>query len=232
MIKYLLTLLLIAPLNLIAQQFTPNPDWRFENFNTQNHFIGRGVNDITMDKHGYIWTGSDGVQRFDGYKTVEFNSFDQSKGGLRGNYTSVIADSSGRIWVCSQGLCRYDDASGKFIYLNTDPKNRISSVDSFCLQGNNLWFVCDFGLARLDLKSLKVTYTSLTGITDPLVTYAINDSTMLISSREKVYTYNIKNNTHTTRTLTYNHSLVKIFSILKTGDQIFFGDQLRFVFLQ
>src|SRR5437879_2649831 len=94
--KFVLLLLLLS-LDLPAQVFTPNPDWRFESFNSQNHFISRGVADIAMDKHGYIWTCSDGVQRFDGYKTIDFNSFDRAS-GLKGNYTSIQADNDGKIW--------------------------------------------------------------------------------------------------------------------------------------
>lgn len=208
---------------LFAQSFAPNPDWRFENFNSQNHFISRGIADLTMDKHGYIWTCSDGVQRFDGYKTIDFNSFDQAKSGLRGNYTSIIADHNGRIWVCSLGICYYDDTRGKFIYLKPDSNRNNLNANSFCLQKNYLWFVGDYGLAKLNLQSLKVSYTSLSSVTDPLCTYLIDENTLLVSSREKVYTYNIKKDTYTVNTLTYNHALVKIFSINKTGNQILLG---------
>ncbi|MEO6631342.1 MAG: two-component regulator propeller domain-containing protein, partial [Mucilaginibacter sp.] len=224
MIKFIFSLLIsILPCCLFAQSFTPNPDWRFENFNSQNHFISRGIADIALDKHGYVWTCSDGVQRFDGYKTTDFNSFDQANSGLRGNYTSIKADNSGKIWVCSVGICYYDDVSGKFIYIKTDPKHNITSVNSYCLEKNNIWFACDYGLAKLDLKTLKITYTSLNSITDPLCAYLLDDNTLLVSSREKFYTYNIANDTYKTATLVYNHTLIKTFSIIKTGNQIFLG---------
>ncbi|WP_252791192.1 sensor histidine kinase [Mucilaginibacter flavidus] len=208
---------------LLAQSFTPNPDWRFENFNSQNHFISRGIADIALDKHGYVWSCSGGVQRFDGYKTTDYNSFDQANSGLRGNYTSLKADNTGKIWVCSLGICNYDDASGKFIYIKTDPKHHIASVNSYCLQKNNLWFACDYGLAKLDLKTLKISYTALKNVTDPLCSYLLDDNTVLLSSREKFYIYNIATDTYKTNTLIYNHTLIKTFSIIKTGNQIFLG---------
>jgi ligand-binding sensor domain-containing protein len=224
MIKFrFVLLLLLLSLDLPAQVFTPNPDWRFENFNSQNHFISRGVADIAMDKHGYIWTCSDGVQRFDGYKTIDFNSFDQSKSGLKGNYTSIKADNNGKIWICSNGICYYDDASGKFVYIKSDPRHPITGVNSYCLQKNYLWFICDYGLAKLNLKTLKISYTSLNNITDPLCSYLIDENTLFISSREKVYTYNIKNDTFSTNTLIYNNLLIKIFSINKNGNEILLG---------
>lgn len=224
MVKCIYGLLIIfLPVSLAAQVFTPNPDWRFENFNSQNHFTSRGISDITMDKNGYIWACSDGVQRFDGYKTIDFNSFDRSTGGLRGNYTSIKADNSGRIWVCSLGICYYDDASGKFIYIRTDARHNITNVNSYCLQKNYLWFVCDYGLAKLDLKSLKISYTALANVTDPLCTYLIDENTLFISSREKAYIYSIGQNTYKSNTLIYDHSLIKIFSIYKNGSQVFLG---------
>jgi ligand-binding sensor domain-containing protein len=223
MIKFVFSLLIsILPYFLLAQSFTPNPDWRFENFNSQNHFISRGIADIAMDKHGYVWTCSDGVQRFDGYKTTDFNSFD-TKSGLKGNYTSIKADNTGRIWVCSVGICYYDDASGKFVYIKTDPKHTITSVNSYCLQKNNLWFVCDYGLAKLDLNTLKISYTSLSHVTDPLCAALVDENTLLVSSREKFYVYNIATDTYKTNTLIYNNTLIKTFSIIKTRDQVFLG---------
>jgi signal transduction histidine kinase/ligand-binding sensor domain-containing protein len=223
MIKFIFSLLIsILPYCLFAQSFTPNPDWRFENFNSQNHFISRGIADIALDKHGYVWTCSGGVQRFDGYKTVDFNSFDP-KSGLKSNYTSIKADNTGRIWVCSVGICYYDDASGKFIYIKTDPKRNITSVNAYCLEKNNIWFACDYGLAKLDLKTLKITYTSLSRVTDPLCAYLLDENTLLVSSREKFYIYNIANDTYKTNTLIYNHTLIKTFSIIKSRDQIFLG---------
>ena len=64
--------LIFAPAYLFGQGFTPDPDWRFENFNGQSHFIDNEINNVVVDKNGYVWTASTGVQRFDGYKTAHF----------------------------------------------------------------------------------------------------------------------------------------------------------------
>lgn len=216
-------LLLFFPFYVLAQGFTPDPDWRFENFNSQNHFISREILSLSTDKHGYVWTCSDGVQRFDGNKTVYFNSFDRAKGSLRDNYTSVITDVNGRVWINSAGLCYYDDASGEFIYVQPDSKHNITAVNACYVQNNYIWFVCEYGLAKINVRSLKISFTSLATIVDPLCTYQLDENTLLISSREKVYTYNIKNNTYSANTLIYNHSLVKIFSVTKNDHDIYLG---------
>src|ERR1700749_5202359 len=117
MCRSVLAILLLLPTSLFAQGFVPNPDWRFENFNNQNHFVSRGIATIATDKYGYVWASSQGVVRFDGYRTLNFNRFDHANGALRDNATNLVADSTGRIWVTSGGLCYYDDAHSRFIYV-------------------------------------------------------------------------------------------------------------------
>ncbi len=216
-------LLLLLPFKLLAQPFTPNPDWRFENFNSQNHFVSLEISALTIDKNGYVWTSGVGLQRFDGYRTTEFNSFDQAKRVLRSNYTCVIGDNKDRVWINAGGLCYYDNASGKFIYMQPDANHHLTRVEAFFVQENYLWFICEYGLAKLNLQSLKISFTPLKHITDALCIYPTDENNLLISSREKVYMYNIKENTYTTQTLLYNHALVKIFSVITCRSDIFLG---------
>ncbi len=215
--------LLLLPLSVFAQEFTPNPDWRFENFNNQNHFISRSVESIATDKFGYIWVSSQGIQRFDGYRTLDFNRFDHANGALRDNAANVAADSTGRIWATSGGLCYYDDVHSRFIYPGVDKAHPITVAFSLCVLGNNLWFICDYGLSRLDLHTLKITFTSLKKLPNPLYTYAIDNQTLLVAEREKVFIYHIKSDTYTTATLLHNHALVKIFGAAKGKNVIYLG---------
>src|SRR5476651_1552524 len=136
-------LLLLSPFYVLSQAFRPDPDWRFENFNSQNHFVNADIADMIMDKHGYVWGSSMGLDRFDGYKTSNFNSFNPGEGALRTNGGGLITDRNGQLWIGSAGLCYYDDASGKFVYIKTDAQHTITYVYSFCMQKNYLWFVCE-----------------------------------------------------------------------------------------
>lgn len=217
----LLPAFITAPLYLLAQQFTPDPDWRFENFNGQNHFVSRNINNVTMDKHGYLWACSRGVQRFDGFKTIDYSSLDTSTGGLKNNYTDLISDSSGRIWVSSAGICYYNEVQGKFIYPDPGPHRTITYAYAISIQNQNLWFVCDYGLARLDLRSLKISYTSLPTIANPLCTYALNDSTLLISTREDLYSYNIRRNVFRKKMLLFKNAVVKVFAVKHSHRSVF-----------
>jgi len=91
LILLLTGLVLLCPVLTAAQSFAPNPDWRFESFNSQNHFVGGEIHSIAMDKHGYLWTCSRGVQRFDGHRTVDYNSFLTGNNAIRSNSANILA---------------------------------------------------------------------------------------------------------------------------------------------
>ena len=223
LVKMFFCLSLWLPSHLFGQSFTPDPDWRFENFNNQNHFANAPVAQLAVDRKGYVWTCGTGLRRFDGINTIDFGGIEHTKYGLRGNYPGIFRDNAGNVWVTCRGICRYDDVTNRFIYVKADPKRNFTDAESFCTQSYNLWFVTEFGLLKLDTRTLKISYSSLTGIHDPLCTSMINDSTLFVSSREKIYYYNIRKDTWTSATLVYNRSLVKIFSIYKAGERFYFG---------
>ena len=157
-------------------------------------------------------------------KQLIFNSFEQNNQGLRSNSTDLIVDSSGKTWINAAGLCYYDDAKGKFTYINPDPRRQIGGMDYRVLNGNDLWYAGSFGLSKINLKSPKRHfYTSLKNIGNSLGNFFIGDNTLLVSSREKVFFYNIKKDTYTTKTFLYNHSLLKIFTAITSGGITYLG---------
>src|ERR1700744_2462402 len=112
-----------------AQSFTPDPDWRFESFNGQNHFVGGEIHNIAMDKYGYLWTCSRGVQRFDGHHTADYNSFSTGNNAIRSNAANIITDNDGRIWVSPGGFCYYAYDLSKFIYFKADARHNFKNVN-------------------------------------------------------------------------------------------------------
>src|ERR1700733_815295 len=109
LIKILLCLLTYIPCSVFGQSFTPDPDWRFENFNNQNHFTNAPVSQLVVDKKGYVWTCGTGLRRFDGNNTIDFAGPEHSKYGLRGNYPGIFRDNSGNVWITCRGICRYNE---------------------------------------------------------------------------------------------------------------------------
>src|ERR1700722_13088424 len=197
LVKTLLCLSLCIPCKVFAQSFTPDPDWRFDNFNSQNHFSSAPVAELVVDKKGYVWASGTSLGRFDGNRTTYFSQETYSNAGLRGSSPGLVCDGKGNVWITCYGLCRYDEAGGKFVYVKNDPGHDFHNAESFCPRDNYLWFICEFGLAKFDIRTEKTTFTSLTHVYDPLCTIFIDDSTLFISSREKVYFYNTKRDTWT-----------------------------------
>jgi signal transduction histidine kinase/ligand-binding sensor domain-containing protein len=224
----MLVIFLAFPACLIAQSFNPDPDWRFENFNNLNHFSNKLVQNVAIDKSGYVWTSGEGIQRFDGFKTVDYNAINPNNAGLRNNYTDVLADDNGRIWISGGGLAYYDDAKARFIYLQLPGMPPINYAYAWALQKNELWFVCNLGLARVNVNTLQITLTSLRDITDPISGYLIDDNTFLISSREKNYLYTIDKDSYTSNRWVYDHILIKMFSMQKRGNDIYLGSSRGF----
>jgi len=215
-VKALLCLAICIPRCVSGQSFAPDPDWRFENFDSQNHFISRYVQNLTVDKSGYVWACDKGIGRFDGFRTIQYNSFTGGSGSLKNNYAAdIVVDQFDKIWISSGGLCYYDALNDEFNYVQPDAKHLITFAYGFALQKNYLWFVCDYGLAKIDVKTLKITFTSITHITDPLESYVDDDTTLWVTSREKLYKYNIRQNKYTVNTFVYKHSLLRVYTIKK-----------------
>ncbi|ASU32554.1 sensor histidine kinase [Mucilaginibacter xinganensis] len=224
---YRCILLLVLPLIVRSQSLTPAPDVRFENFNSQNHFTSRQILSIAVDKRGYVWTSGAGVQRFDGYKTVQFSSFNTTVHTIKDSYAHIIADNDGRIWASSGGLSYYDDDSDSFVYIQPGGKKApFIFAHALSVNGDYLWFVCDYGLAKINVRTLKITYTSLVSVIDPLCSYMVNKHTLLVSSRQKVYLYNTVKDTYSEMILTYNNSLVKVYTAIGTGSEVLLGTTL------
>ena len=91
-VKACLCVLMFIPVHVLGQSFTPDPDWRFENFNNQNHFTNAPVSQLVVDKKGYVWTCGTGLRRFDGNNTIDFGGSEHFKYGLRGNYPGLVQD--------------------------------------------------------------------------------------------------------------------------------------------
>lgn len=227
MLKKIWFVFFMMPLSVLAQQFAPKADWRFKNFNKQSHFNSKYIIDMTLDSTGYIWVCNMGVARFDGFKTVQYDSFGQAPGLLRSDYAgSLITDPQGRVWVGDGGLCYYDSGINGFKYIEPDSGPPLTFAFSFCIVKNNLWFVCNYGLAKLNLETLKISLTTLKNVRDPLCIYRYDDNSLWVSSREKLYKYDIVHNTYTANTLVYHHNLMKIYTVRRNKSTCFIATNL------
>jgi ligand-binding sensor domain-containing protein len=205
-----------------AQSFSISPDIRFENFNAGHNFINNYVGNATIDQDGYLWTSSDGIYRFDGINFTRFTNYNNQHHGLKANYSDdLLSDKWGRLWVGNiAGLCYYDRNQNQFKYINSNGADPIKYAFAYCIVKDELWFVCNYGLCKINLRSLEVTRTSLENILDPIKTFPVDDNTLLISSREYYYIYNIPSNTFSRKTLIENNVVIRISDVVRKKDTL------------
>ena len=97
---------------------------RFHNYDVSDGLSSNHVNAVIKDRDGYIWLGtSSGLDRFDGYRVVRFQSSASDTTALHDNFVRQLSqDSSGNIYVrAGDEYSVYNPATGLF--------HRISSAD-------------------------------------------------------------------------------------------------------
>ncbi|TLX75615.1 response regulator [Labilibacter sediminis] len=105
-------------------------------FNTLTVNDGLTQHDVSctlQDSYGFIWIGTyDGLNRFDGYKVINYTSESQNEESLSSNRIKCLfEDSKQRLWIGTDGygLNYYSLKSNKFIRVKTpDRYNRINAV--------------------------------------------------------------------------------------------------------
>nr|WP_315156878.1 two-component regulator propeller domain-containing protein [uncultured Flavobacterium sp.] len=143
----------------------------FENFQFRSIKEGiskRAVSSIVQDHNGYIWIGTNGagLYKYDGinYVVYEYNwSIPKS---INSNLIyAVYVDSYNKLWVgTEEGLCLYDRDLNRFETIDLKNALKIKSNSTVTVRsliednaGNLLIGTYEYGLLKLNLKTLKVT---------------------------------------------------------------------------
>ncbi|HEX6383313.1 MAG TPA: two-component regulator propeller domain-containing protein [Anaerolineae bacterium] len=123
--------------------------------------------DITQDSQGFLWFGgSDGLYRYDGYRTTVFRRDPNDPTTLSDNWVQdLLEDAQGNLWVGTRtGLNRFDPNTQRFTRYQHNPDDPHSLSDnriSVLLEDSrgNLWVGTRSGLNRLDPATGRfVTY--------------------------------------------------------------------------
>jgi signal transduction histidine kinase/ligand-binding sensor domain-containing protein/DNA-binding response OmpR family regulator len=119
------------------------------------------VNCVYKDKSGFFWFGTiNGLNRFDGYKTIIYKTDSRDKQSISDNIISdIIEDEEGFLWVATnRGLNRLNRRTNtfdRFFYdptdLNTIGCNKISKL--FIDSSGDLWIGTLDGLNKYDSKT-------------------------------------------------------------------------------
>ncbi len=119
------------------------------------------INNMTMDKYGFMWFSDQSnrsIIRYDGVQMKRFKNDPNNPNSLGGYYPECLfTDTSGIIWIgfYGQGLDRFDPASHTFTHYRHDENDESSLSNDFVSAVlvdhlGNIWVGTDEGLDLLD----------------------------------------------------------------------------------
>ncbi len=114
---------------------------KFEHISIADGLSQNTVNCILQDSKGFMWFATeDGLNKYDGYKFIIYDSEPDNPGTLNINYIwTIYEDRSGTLWVGTWGggLNRFNRNNGCFTYYIHDPGNPYS------LSHNEVRAICE-----------------------------------------------------------------------------------------
>ena len=126
----------------------------FKNFGIDNPMSYNFVRTIAQDEDGFMWFGSsEGLDRFDGHQTLNFQHDSSQPNSLSSSVISrILIDKQQRLWVGTfgGGLNLYRAASQDFIHFTTKTKSTALSNDTvnalFEDSEGKIWIATEKGL--------------------------------------------------------------------------------------
>jgi len=133
---------------------------KFENIGIEEGLSQASIHCIWQDSKGFMWFGTEsGVNRYDGYNFIVYNSDAKNPKSLSNNWVySIYEDHLGNIWIGTDGgLNRFNREKEIFTSYFHDPKkpNSLSNNKVFTIfedKSGSLWIGTDNGLNKFDQK--------------------------------------------------------------------------------
>jgi len=100
----------------------------FKHLSEQDGLPHRGVNCIIQDRKGFMWFGSQGLCKYDGYRVKVYKPKTEF---MRYNVTAICEDREGMLWVGTlwAGIARFDPTTEQFTVYQYDPNDSNSLSD-------------------------------------------------------------------------------------------------------
>lgn len=157
---------LLAPHNALAQ----HKQYAFKHYTTENGLLSNAVSAFYQDKQGYLWIGGmNGLQRFDGYRFINYFAELHNPNALQSNYiSSIFEDSKNRLWVGTSrdGAYCLNRNNNTFYNYNTHAagaSNKVKNVICFAEDANNdIWLSCVKGFYKLNAQTNQFENYSIT----------------------------------------------------------------------
>jgi len=133
---------------------------KFENVGIEHGLSQSSTFTVLQDSKGFMWFGTEsGVNRYDGYDFIVYNSDLKNPKSLSNNWIySICEDHLGNIWIgTDDGLNRFSREKEIFIHYLHDPEkpNSLSNNKVFTIfedKSGALWIGTDNGLNKFDRK--------------------------------------------------------------------------------
>ncbi|HYV94113.1 MAG TPA: two-component regulator propeller domain-containing protein [Chitinophagales bacterium] len=131
---------------------------QFQHLTVANGLSDNRTTDITQDKFGFIWIGTqEGLNRYDGYHIEVFRHKANDTTSLPSNLINCLfTDSKGTLWIgTDKGLAQFDYGKNNFIVFHHDSTDESSLADDYIQSvdedGNgNIFIGTQRGLSRFN----------------------------------------------------------------------------------
>jgi signal transduction histidine kinase/ligand-binding sensor domain-containing protein len=151
-------------------QAAADRDFRFERISIEQGLSQSSVYSIYQDSKGFIWAGTqDGINKFDGYRFVQFRPVPGDTNSLSHNYIlAIFEDRKGALWIGTNGggLNRYDRERDEFVRYQHDSRSSGSLSGDIVWsiyedRSGALWIGTEFGLNRYDRHQDRFVHISM-----------------------------------------------------------------------
>jgi diguanylate cyclase (GGDEF)-like protein len=162
----------------------------FEAIGARQGLTSSSIQDVLVDRHGFVWfAGDGGVHRYDGLRVETFDRDPDRHDTLVSRANQALAETADAIWILSFTgvLQRLDAATGKIEHyrLARAPDGRQPSrgVRLVADRRGRLWIGTDIGLFRFDSTSRRYSTIPLPGESRVTALALSADGTRLLIGR-------------------------------------------------
>ncbi len=136
----------------------------FKHLTVSDGLSQNSINCIHQDKYGFMWFGTqDGLNRYDGYKFIQYRNVRNNKNSISNNYIwDIHEDENGILWIATfgGGLNKLNPLTGQINCFTIKPNDSTSfpSKRLFSIVESPkgiLWIGSNEGLIRFDISTTK-----------------------------------------------------------------------------
>ncbi len=159
------------------------------------------INVIKQDKLGFIWIGTEnGLGRYDGHRTIKFESSNDNYHSINGNaITHIEVDSQNKVWVSTNKILDfYDYSTNYFTHIITrhstfEGKMVMAIHDVKEDNGGMLWVSTNIGLLKFNLSGKLIKFynkgSDILPIKRPIRLFIFSNSVLVSNYRNGLWQY-------------------------------------------